>query len=101
MGARASSTSRPTGTGVTPPLPPRPFLLAGTISELRFLKPALAAILVFVGAKMLLTDTFKVEPLVSLAVIVAILAVATGASLRWPGGTHKAGRVQRPAVETS
>ncbi len=71
------------------------FLLAGTIAELRFLKPALATILVFVGMKMLLSDVYKVEPLVSLLVIVGILAIATYASIRWPGGTARAAQVAR------
>lgn len=57
------------------------FVLAGYLGGLRYLKPALAAILVFVGAKMLLVDTpFKVPSLVSLAVIATILVVAVVAS---------------------
>lgn len=57
------------------------FVLAGYLHGLRYLKPALAAILVFVGTKMLLIDVFKVPALVSLGVIVAILGVAVAASL--------------------
>lgn len=60
------------------------FVLAGYLSGLRFLKPALAAILVFVGAKMLIVDVYKVPALASLGVIVAVLAVALAASWRWP-----------------
>ncbi|MEJ5221587.1 MAG: TerC family protein [Tepidiforma sp.] len=60
------------------------FVLAGYLGGLRFLKPALAAILVFVGTKMLIVDLYKVPSLASLGVIVGILAVALLASWRWP-----------------
>lgn len=63
------------------------FVLAGYLSGLRFLKPALAAILVFVGTKMLVVDIYKVPALASLGVIVAVLAVALVASWRWPKAT--------------
>ena len=56
------------------------FVLAGYLAGLRYLKPGLAGVLVFVGAKMLLVDTYKVPALVSLAVIVSILTVAIVAS---------------------
>lgn len=57
------------------------FVLAGYLAGLAYLKPALAAVLVFVGAKMLLIDVYKIPALVSLAVIIAILATAITASL--------------------
>jgi tellurite resistance protein TerC len=57
------------------------FVLAGYLAGLAYLKPALAAILVFVGAKMLLIDLYKIPALVSLAVIIAILAAAITASI--------------------
>ena len=57
------------------------FVLAGYLAGLRYLKPGLAAVLVFVGTKMLLVDTYKIPALVSLAVIASILAVAIGASV--------------------
>jgi len=57
------------------------FVLGGYLSGLAYLKPALAAVLVFVGAKMLLSDVFHLHPLVSLAVILVILTVAITASL--------------------
>lgn len=56
------------------------FVLAGYLAGLKYLKPGLAAVLVWVGGKMLLVDVYKVPSLVSLGVIVAILAVAFGAS---------------------
>ena len=57
------------------------FVLAGYLAGLAYLKPALAAILVFVGAKMLLIDVYKIPALMSLAVIIAILATAITASI--------------------
>ena len=56
------------------------FVLAGYLSGLAYLKPALAAVLVFVGAKMILVDVVKIPALLSLAVITAILTVAVVAS---------------------
>ena len=58
------------------------FLLAGAMAKLSYLKLGLAGVLGFVGLKMLLADVYKLPIAVSLAVIVAILAVATVASLR-------------------
>ncbi|HYO30228.1 MAG TPA: TerC family protein [Thermomicrobiales bacterium] len=57
------------------------FVLAGYLAGLRYLKPGLAGVLVFVGAKMLLVDVYKIPALVSLAVIIAILGIALAASL--------------------
>ncbi|MFO1540884.1 MAG: TerC family protein [Chloroflexota bacterium] len=57
------------------------FLLADAADRFRYLKLGLAAVLVFVGAKMLLTDIVKVPPALSLAVIVGVLAVAVVVSL--------------------
>lgn len=58
------------------------FLLAEAAARFAYLKVGLALILVFVGGKLLLADTVKITPLVSLAVVLAILGVAVGASLR-------------------
>jgi len=52
------------------------FVLADWIVSLRYLKPGLAAILGFIGAKMLLIDTYKIPSEVSLLVIFSILTVA-------------------------
>ena len=57
------------------------FVLAGYLAGMAFLKPALAAILVFVGSKMLLADVYHIDPLVSLAVIATILGGAIVGSL--------------------
>ncbi|MGC4120921.1 MAG: TerC family protein [Myxococcales bacterium] len=58
------------------------FLVADLVERFAYLKVGLAAVLVFVGAKMLVADFFKVPALVSLAVIVAILGIAALASWR-------------------
>ncbi len=58
------------------------FLLANLVDKFRYLKVGLSAVLVFVGVKMMVMDWIKVPPLVSLLVILAILGVAVGASLR-------------------
>ena len=58
------------------------FVLAGYLAGLKYLKPGLAGVLTFVGAKMLLVDVYTIHPLVSLAVIIGILAVAFLASVR-------------------
>jgi tellurite resistance protein TerC len=57
------------------------FLLADAADRFRYLKVGLAAVLIFVGAKMLLTDILHLEPVVSLMAIIGILAVAVVASL--------------------
>ncbi len=60
------------------------FLLAGMVDRFRYLKLGLAGVLVFVGAKMTLVDYVHLPPVVSLAVISAILATSIIASLRAP-----------------
>ncbi len=57
------------------------FLLAGMVQRFVYLKPALSAILLWVGAKMLLTDLYKIPTLASLGVIAAMLALAAAASV--------------------
>jgi tellurite resistance protein TerC len=58
------------------------FLLAGMIDRFAYLKLGLAAVLVFVGAKMLLADVYKLPIWLSLAVIATTIAVSVMASLR-------------------
>jgi tellurite resistance protein TerC len=60
------------------------FLLAGTIPRFAYLQLGLAVILVFVGAKMFLTDVGKLPVWVSLGVIAAVLATSIVASV-WRG----------------
>ena len=57
------------------------FVLAGMIGRFRYLNVGLAAVLVFVGAKMTLADVVKVPVYLSLAVIIGALAAAVVASL--------------------
>jgi tellurite resistance protein TerC len=57
------------------------FLLAGFVERFTYLKPSLAFVLVFVGAKMGLVDVVKIPPALSLGVIVAILATGVAASV--------------------
>jgi tellurite resistance protein TerC len=52
------------------------FVLADWITKLRYLKPGLAAILGFIGIKMLLMDVVKISSWVSLLVIMSILITA-------------------------
>lgn len=52
------------------------FVLADWVGKLRYLKPGLAAILGFIGVKMLLMDVFKIPSWVSLLVIFSILTTA-------------------------
>jgi tellurite resistance protein TerC len=60
------------------------FVLAGVIDRFRYVRAGLAAILVFVGARMLLTEVVDVPTLASLAVIVGVLGLSVGASLLMP-----------------
>lgn len=74
------------------------FCLAALIAQFRFLKPALIVILAFVGVKLLLLavppyldvvglaarKSIKIDPFLSLAIVVGLLAVATVASILYP-----------------
>jgi tellurite resistance protein TerC len=64
------------------------FLLAGLLDRLRFLHLGLAAILGFVGGKMLLAPWITVPVAVSLGIIVLIVLAATAASLRSTAARH-------------
>ena len=57
------------------------FALAGVMKLFHYLHYGLAAVLVFVGGKMLLAGFYKIPTLASLLVIVGLLAVAVVASL--------------------
>jgi tellurite resistance protein TerC len=52
------------------------FVLADWVVKLRYLKPGLAAILGFIGTKMLLLEVFKIPSWVSLLVVFSILVTA-------------------------
>ena len=60
------------------------FLLQGVIGRFHLLKPALAVVLLFVGAKMLLIDFVKLPIAVSLGVVAALIATGVVASLAIP-----------------
>ena len=60
------------------------FLVADVIHRFHYLKLGLSAVLVFVGAKMLLADVYPIPIGVSLGVVVSVLAASVVASLLWP-----------------
>lgn len=68
------------------------FCLAAMIDRFRYLKPALVAVLLFVGVKMLLVQTpYKVDPTLSLVVVLGILSLGvTGSLLRKRGNAERA-----------
>lgn len=59
------------------------FLIAGVLPQLRFLRLGLAAILIFVGGKMLAADVVEIPIGWSLLVILTAIGAATAASLAW------------------
>jgi tellurite resistance protein TerC len=66
------------------------FLIADLMDRFRYLKEGLSVILVWVGAKMIISHAlFKIPTLVSLAVITAILTVSIVASFRKVDGHVK------------
>jgi tellurite resistance protein TerC len=60
------------------------FVLAGVVDRFRYLRIGLAAILIFFGARLLLSDVVEVPNGVSLGVIAVGLALSVVASLKWP-----------------
>jgi tellurite resistance protein TerC len=60
------------------------FALAGVMGRFHYLRVGLALVLAFVGAKMMLTDLYKVPIVASLAVVAALLAGSVVASLVRP-----------------
>ena len=59
------------------------FLLAGMVDRFTFLKYGLAAVLTFIGAKMLLAGVFEIPIGISLGIVAACLGVSVAASLVW------------------
>jgi tellurite resistance protein TerC len=57
------------------------FLLAGIITKFAYLKVGLSLVLIFVGAKMVLLDFYKIPIVASLAVIASILGISMLVSL--------------------
>jgi tellurite resistance protein TerC len=60
------------------------FALAGVMKSFYYLHYGLSAILLFVGAKMLLTDFYKIPVGVALGVVAGILIISVIASLAFP-----------------
>ena len=62
------------------------FLVASLVQRLKYLKPALAFVLAFVGAKMLIADRYKISNTASLLVIAGLIGGAALLSLFIKGG---------------
>jgi tellurite resistance protein TerC len=60
------------------------FLLAGVIAKFHYLRFGLAAVLAFVGVKMLVSGVFPIPVAVSLGVIATLLGASVVASVVWP-----------------
>src|SRR4051812_32601018 len=65
------------------------FLLSGIIGKFRFLKLGLSVVLIFVGAKMLLADVYKVPTGLSLGIIAVVIGISLVASLLSPAREEK------------
>ena len=68
------------------------FLLAAVAAKFHLLSYGLAVILVFIGAKMLLIDVYKIPVLVSLGVVVGVLAITMVWSVRTAPRIGNSGR---------
>jgi len=77
------------------------FLLAGIVDKFRFLQIGLAVVLVFVGAKMLLADLYRVPIGIALGVVAGILAVSILASLWFPEEAEQHSPVEHDPLQTS
>jgi tellurite resistance protein TerC len=65
------------------------FLLAGMMELFHYLHYGLAAILIFVGAKMLLSNYYHIPTLIALGVVGGVLLVSVAASLLHPQGQER------------
>lgn len=63
------------------------FLLADVMDKFEYLKYGLAAVLTFVGLKMVIMDLYKIPTALSLGVVAAILTISVLASL-WKAGRN-------------
>jgi tellurite resistance protein TerC len=75
------------------------FLLAGVMGLFRYLKIGICIVLMFVGAKMLISDFYKIPITVSLAMVVSILASSVLASVLFPTAEERAAGLPREAEE--
>lgn len=77
------------------------FLLADLIHRFIYLKAGLAAILVFVGVKMLLLDVYKIPIWLSMSVIVTSITVAVVCSLHATRGQEESDAEEEPDSEVT
>lgn len=77
------------------------FLLAGVIHKFHYLKLGLSLVLVFVGAKMLLTDIYKIPIGLSLGFVALVLLLAVVASLIFPKSAEAHSPVEHDPLTTS
>lgn len=61
------------------------FVLAGAVERFRYLRVGLAVILIFFGARLLLSEVIEFPNYLSLAMIAAALGLSIAASIKWPG----------------
>lgn len=69
------------------------FALAGVIKRFYYIHYGLAAILAFVGVKMLVSDLYKLPSATALAAVAAILSLSMIASVLWPRRSQDAERI--------
>lgn len=68
------------------------FALAGVIKRFHYIHYGLAAILAFVGVKMLVSEFYKLPSAAALAAVAAILSLSMIASVLWPRQSQEAER---------
>jgi tellurite resistance protein TerC len=71
------------------------FALTEIVQMFHLIQYGLSAVLVFLGAKVILSDLYKVPTALSLAVIVVVLGLSVVGSLIWPPASPKS-PLQRP-----
>ena len=77
------------------------FLLAGIITKFAYLKVGLSVVLIFVGAKMLLMDVYKMPIVASLGIIAGILGFSIVVSLlKSPSGASERPDAPRQPVQS-
>jgi tellurite resistance protein TerC len=72
------------------------FLLSSSMEKFYYLKPALTALLFFIGFKMLLSEIYDIPIELSLAIICSILGISIGLSYR---RTRTAGQQRTPSSD--
>ncbi len=69
------------------------FALAGVVKKFYYIHYGLAAILVLVGVKMIVSDFYKLPSAAALAAVAAILSFSMAASVLWPRRSQGAERI--------